>query len=141
MNALEYLNKKRGSKGQEIEFKNLEMSEYLMPFNSRLNIEDKRTIFEIRNNMIRIQCNFGNKEEKCICGKSENMDHIYSCNNLNQNKPEISYNKIYNGNLKSLIEVYERFKQNFEIRNQIKTRNNYPCDLRDPLNCDQYRFG
>ena len=41
MNALEYLNKKRGSKGQEIIFKNLEMSEYLMPFNSRLNIEDK----------------------------------------------------------------------------------------------------
>ena len=32
-------------------------------------------------------------------------------------------------------------KQNFKIRNQIKTQNNYPCDLRDPLNCDQYRFG
>ena len=93
------------------------MSEYLMPFSSKLNIEDKRTMFEIRNNMIRIPSNFGNKEEKCICGKSENMDHIYSCNKLNQNKAEISYNKIYNGNLKSQIEVFQRFKENLEIRN------------------------
>ena len=44
VNALEYLNKKRGSKGQEIIFKNLDMSEYLMPFNSTLNIEEKRTM-------------------------------------------------------------------------------------------------
>ena len=55
-NALEYLNRKRGSKGQDIEYKTLEMSEYLMAFNSTLNIEDKRKMFEIRNEMIKIPC-------------------------------------------------------------------------------------
>ena len=33
-NALEYLQNKRGSKGKEIEFTSLEMSEYLLPYNS-----------------------------------------------------------------------------------------------------------
>ena len=42
INALEYLKNKRGSKGQEIEFTILEMSEYLLPYNSKLNIEEKR---------------------------------------------------------------------------------------------------
>ena len=140
-NALEYLNRKRGSKGQDIKYKTLEMSEYLMPFNSTLNIEDKRKMFEIRNEMIKIPSNFGNKDEKCICGTVETMAHIYSCHILNQNKPEISYNQIHNGNLKSQVETFQRFKHNLEIRRKIKCRNNHPCDPCDPLNCDQYRFG
>ena len=69
------------------------------------------------------------------------MAHIYSCHILNQNKPEISYNQIHNGNLKSQVETFERFKHNLEIRRKIKCRKNHPCDPCDPLNCDQYRFG
>ena len=57
-NALEYLNRKRGSKGQDIKYETLEMSEYLMPFNSTLNIADKRKMIEIRNEMIKIPSNF-----------------------------------------------------------------------------------
>ena len=67
--ALVYLLTKRGSKGQEIEYTRLEMSEYLLPFNSKLNIEEKRRLFEIRNRMSKIPINFGNKEAKCICGE------------------------------------------------------------------------
>ena len=40
--AFEYLKSKRGSKGIEIKYNALEMSEYLSPFNSTLNIEEKR---------------------------------------------------------------------------------------------------
>ena len=69
--ALEYLHSKRGSKGQEIEYTSLEMAEYLIPYNSKLNIEEKRKMFEIRNRMTKISNNFGNKEEKCVCGQVE----------------------------------------------------------------------
>ena len=40
--SLKYLQTKRGSEGQEILFTTLEMSEFLLPFNSSLNIEEKR---------------------------------------------------------------------------------------------------
>ena len=48
------------------------MSEYLMPFNSELNIEEKRKLFEFRNRMTKIP-----KDEKCQCGVTETMDHTY----------------------------------------------------------------
>ena len=140
-NALEYLNKKRGSKGKEIEYTTIEMAEYLMPNNWKLDNEEKRKMFETRNRMTRIQYNFGNKEDKCICGAIEDMAHIYFCKSLNQNEPEIIYEKIYNGNLKSQVEVYKRFKKNLETRETMKERKDFPCDPRDPLNCNQFKFG
>ena len=48
----------------EIRYKTLEISEYLLPFNNRLNIEEKRKLFETRNRMTRIPYNFGKKDEK-----------------------------------------------------------------------------
>ena len=135
LKALEYLRSKRGSKGQEIEFTTLEMSEYLLPFNSALNIEEKRRMFGIRNRMTDIPYNFGKKEEKCTCGEIETMQHIYYCNIINQSKTEISYNLLYNGNLKSQIQIFRRFENNMELRQEIKKRNDLPCDLRDPLYC------
>ena len=56
-NALEYLLNKRQSKGKEISYRNLEMQDYLMPFNDKINIEEKRSLFAIRNRMVYI----GNK--------------------------------------------------------------------------------
>ena len=61
--ALEYLQTKRGSKGEEIEYKNLEMSEFLLPFNSNLNIEEKQKLFEIR---IKSACFMGKSSHKDI---------------------------------------------------------------------------
>ena len=86
------------------------MSEYLLPFNSKMNIEEKRRLFEIRNRMTKIPINFGNKEAKCICGEEENMLHIYSCKLINEIIPSINYNKIYNGNLNTQIEVFRRME-------------------------------
>ena len=105
-NALEYLQNKRRSKGKEIEFTLLAMSEYLLPYNSIMSIEEKREMFAIRNRMTNIPINFGKKEEKCICETSETMSHIYSCESINQTKMKTNYDHIYNGNLRKMIEIF-----------------------------------
>ena len=139
--AFEYLQLKRGTKGHEIQYKTLEMSEFLLPSNSKLNIDEKRKLFEIRNRMTRIPNNFGNKEEKCVCGKLENMSHIYTCELLNEKKTMISYDEIYNGCLNNQIEIFRRIENNLDERRKMKIENNFPCDPSDPLDFDQSRFG
>ena len=66
-NSLEYLLSKRGSKGKEIFYQKLEMAEYLMPHNDKLSIQEKQSLFAVRNRMINIGNNFGKMEicEKC----------------------------------------------------------------------------
>ena len=58
--AFTYLMSRRGEKGKEIQYKEIEMAEYLLPNNS-LNIENKRTIFSIRNRMVQISANLLSK--------------------------------------------------------------------------------
>ena len=134
-NALEYLQNKRGSKGKEIEFTSLEMSEYLLPYNSIMSIEEKREIFALRNRMTNIPINFGSKEEKCICGSLETMSHIYSCESINQTKIKTNYEHIYNGNLRKFLEIFRRMKTNLKTRQEIKSRIVFPCDPSDPPYC------
>ena len=140
LNALEYLTSKQGSKGLEIKYTAIEMADYLQPFNSILNIEEKRRLFALRNRMTKIPSNYGKKEEKCICGREENLTHIYSCRKLNKIEPKITYNQIYNGNLNTKLEIFRRIEINLEIRNQIK-EDIIPCDLRDPLNFNPIQGG
>ena len=140
-NALEYLQNKRGSKGKEIEFTSLEMSEYLLPYNSIMSIEEKREMFALRNRMTNIPINFGNKEEKCICGSLETMSHIYSCESINQTKIKTNYEHIYNGNLRKIIEIFRRMKTNLKTRQEIKSRTVFPCDPSDPPYCISMDLG
>ena len=129
--ALKYLLDKKGSKGSEINYTSLEMSEYLLPFNNKLTISEKCEIFAVRNRMINIPSNFSsNCEAKCECGAIENMKHIYECKLLNMNKKiTIPYENIYNGNLKQQIEVYRRFKENLVKRDNYKDEIiSNPCD-------------
>jgi hypothetical protein len=65
--------------GGEIKYQQLEMTEYLSPLGMNLSIDAKRTIFAIRNKMIRIPANFSSEKVKykCISGELENMQHIY----------------------------------------------------------------
>ena len=75
-----YLNRKHGSKGQEITYLELKMAEYLMPNVQNMTIEQKRNIFEIRNRMVTIPANFSNKKKNkkhfCPCEQNEDMKHI-----------------------------------------------------------------
>ena len=88
--------------------------------------------------MTNIPSNFGNKKEKCRCGEIETMQHIYSCQLFNEKQIEISYDKLYNGNLKSQIYIFRRMNENLERRNKM---NNFPCDPSDPSNCTKFEFG
>ena len=128
LNALEYLTSKQGSKGLEIKYTAIEMADYLQPFNSKLNIEEKRRLFALRNRMTKIPSNYGKKEEKCICGSEENLPHIYSCTKLNKIEPKIPYYQIYNGNLSTKLEIFRRIEINLEMRN-LMLEDKIPCDF------------
>merc|ERR1711954_308067 len=128
--ALQYLLNKRGSKGIQIQYSSLKMAEYLLPNTEKLSISAQRYIFAIRNRMVQIENNFPNKMSKklCFCGYEENQEHIYSCKFLNEKKEIIEYNRIFEENLNAQKKVYERFKENFEIRNQKLENDNHPAD-------------
>ena len=57
--ALNYLLKKQGLKGKEIVYKRLEMANYLMPQNEKIDIEEKQQLFSVRNRMVEVGNNFG----------------------------------------------------------------------------------
>jgi hypothetical protein len=58
LRAFQYLINKQGVKGQEIEYLNIEMSEYLQPYNEELSIDERRKLFSFRNKMTDIPSNF-----------------------------------------------------------------------------------
>ena len=120
INALNYLKEKHSKKEGQIQYKTLEIVEYLKPTNELTN-KEKRKICAIRNDMIDIPNNYG-KETKCLCGIKENTMHIYICeiwNNIGkQQNKKISYNSIYNGNIQKQIEILKTFEHNLEKRNE-----------------------
>ena len=130
--ALEYLKLKQGSKGIEIRYSCIKMADYLLPNEDNISISDQRYIFSIRNRMVPIPYNFPVKQSEisCLCGQTENMKHIYSCNYLNVENEEITYEKIFEDNVKHQKKVYERFKQSFETRemkrNEIESNHGIP---------------
>ena len=64
--AFEYLTNKQGTKGKDIIYSTIEMSEYLLPINRKLTLEQKRRQFAIRNKMIDIPAHFPKSKEKSI---------------------------------------------------------------------------
>ena len=132
LKAKEYLYERRGSKGSEILYEYLEMSNYLAPNDSGLSIDDKKLMWSIRNRMVNIPSNFPGKininmKNECItgCKKFENMEHIYNCLILNKKSQHImedrkySYQDIFQNNLTNQIEVFRVVKENIEQRNVL----------------------
>ena len=142
-NALEYLLNKRESKGKEMSYKTLEMADYLLPYNDKISIEEKRSLFAIRNRMVNIGSNFGKIENCEKCKMIENMEHIYDCIYLNKQQNEISFEKIYSGNINQQNQILRKFEKNMNERRKIKTNLiNNPCD--PSLSCDpltMFSFG
>ena len=131
--AFEYLQSKRGTKGNKIKYSKLEMSSYLLPNDYNLTIEDKRQMFSIKNNMINIFSNFPSKKLPKYCRAGceiiESNEHIYTCEKLNITHTNIEYDQIYNGELNKQIQVYLIMKENMKRRENIVV----PSDLCDPL--------
>ena len=121
--ALEYLQQKRGSKGIEIKYSCIKMAEYLLPQNEGLSISDQRYIFSIRKRMIPISEN--QTVTICCCGDNETMTHIYSCKYLSMENVKVAYETIFEENVKNQQQVYQRFKQNFDIREEMKNEKSF----------------
>ena len=66
--------------------------------------------------MIQIDFNFknGKSEKLCICGETEDMRHIYTCNHLNLETTKIPFEKIFEDDVRKLKIIQERFKNNYE---------------------------
>ena len=134
--SFNYLMKKRGSKGIEINYPGLEMAAYLQP-NNVFTIDDQQKIFEIRNKLSDIPSNFCKKENnksKCVCSEIETMEHIYSCYILNKETPDIEYEKVYSDKLYEQKVILERFEANFNKRKEYLNKEDSPhVILDDPL--------
>ena len=100
------------------------MADYLLPNSSGLTIGEKQEIFAIRNRMTNIPENFKSKMEvnKCVCGQTEQMAHIYECINLNNKKVTMKYENIYTDNVENLKIVFKRFRKNMEEREKNQTK-------------------
>ena len=136
--ALKYLTEKQGTKGKDIIYSSIEMSEYLLPTNKNLTLEQKRRQFSIRNKMIDIPANFPKSKEKtvCFCGNIEDMNHIYECELFSSEKQNISYEKIYNGDIHEQTEVFRRMENCLDKRKSITDlENELPCDP-NVIHCD-----
>ena len=57
------------------------MTEYLMPNEEYISIEDRRKTFQIRNRMLPIGANFPSdkSDKRCWCGEVEDSQYIYIC--------------------------------------------------------------
>ena len=144
-NALNYLTKKKGSKGKEINYTTIEMAEYLQPY-SKISVIKKRKLFEIRNKMTNIPNNYQRREQKikCCCGEYEEMEHIYNCKILNKNdRKEIEYEEIYKNNIQKQLEILRIMEDNLEKRKYMNDKiEMFPCDLlQDPLNFKRFSNG
>ena len=89
--------------------------------------------------MIDIGNDFGRNEICIMCGKNEDMSHIYQYEYLNEQELKIEYKKMFNGNLIEQTKVF----RNMERRNKEKSiERNPPCDpFCDPLNCGKFSIG
>ena len=119
--AFKYLINKRGSKGKEINYSGLKMSEYLLP-SDKLNIEEQRKLFSLRNNMNNIPANYCASNEntaKCICEKSENNEHLYICEYLNDKEPTEKYQTIFGENLIEMKYVLTKFEENLKKKEEF----------------------
>ena len=94
--AFNYLKRKQGSKGKEIQFSELEISDYLSPWSGLL-LDDQRKIFSLRNKMVKIVNNFSSVKQACLCGELENLEHLYICEqfSINKNEEVTPYAEIY----------------------------------------------
>ena len=80
-------------------------------------------MFEVRNKMVDIPSNFPSKYTNIECefGEAENMEHMYNCEKLGK-RPDMSYEKIYNGNIQEQIRVFETFTEKISERESQKSK-------------------
>ena len=84
--------------------------------------------------MIILSDNFKNTEI-CQCGQIENMEHVYICQNFNNEESYIEYEKIYEGNVKNMKSIVKRFEE------AMKKRELHVIQTCDPPGFEVYKPG
>ena len=120
--SLKYLLGIRKIKGSQIEYKSMQMSDYLLPNLYIQSNEDKKLLYALRNQMFQLnEDSFQNKNKLCLCGKEEeNITNLYNCQLLNTNKIKYPYEKIYNGTCFEQSEIIKRIKLSLSNREKLR---------------------
>ena len=111
---------KRGTKGREITYNNIQMSQYHLS-NNKLEIQDQKKMFELRNRMKNIPDNYPSKHKEksnCICGEKETTEHIYNCMKLDNTEIKVKYENIFEGNVRNMKIILNRFERNMNKRKE-----------------------
>lgn len=121
--ALSYLSLRRKQKGSKVINNSLQMSQYLLPNQFVDNIEDKRMLFSIINDMY--LCTKNNFVKKiCFCNvQEETLQHLYECKIYNDKQHDFKYDRIYNGSVKEQKEILEKMQIIFDKRSKMEITN------------------
>ena len=104
----------------------IQMQKYLKPYRCNMNIEDGQLIFKLRCKITNAKMNLKgmyDNLECTACGlEEETQEHIINCTKLNENKLEknVNYEKIFNGTVHEKIKVAKRFRENFDLLENMK---------------------
>ena len=124
--ALKYLKSQIKSKGKEIEYKEIEMQEYLKP-ESKLSIKEKQDIFKMRTRMIDIKENMKGNHFNFDCDacklkgirRKETQRHVYKCIQLNKRKRTIKYKEIFGSKTAKMKHIIKRMNTNLTKRKHL----------------------
>ena len=99
------------------------MAQYLLPNEYKFTFEDKILMFSVRNRMSKNFNNFPsqklNKYCQMGCQVIESDQHNYTCEKINDSKPDVKFTQIFNGHISNQKKVLERIKFNMERREQL----------------------
>ena len=86
---------------------------------------NRRTIFEVRTNMIKIGANFGEKVKRCeLSGKEETIEHIFKCcwsqDHIQPKMYQDIMVKIKEKKKEEIREIAEALRKTLKEREQLK---------------------
>ena len=129
--AFDYLMSSRKIKGSKINYSKLQTSEYILLNKTITDIEDKKIIFSIRNELL-----FPSFGEKKICKCETKLDtiHLYKCELLNPNKniTDIEDKKIIFSIRNELLFPSFEEKKICKCETKLDTIHLYKCELLNP---------
>ena len=115
------------SKVKNLLHENIQMQKYLKPNTCKMNKEDGQLIFKLRCKVTNLKMNFKGMYDDFECSacgiEEETQEHVVmNCKMLNENKlrKNVEYEKIFNGTLYEKLEVAKKFKENFDILENMK---------------------
>ena len=117
--------KESHSKMINLEYKSLNMQNYLKSSNENLTQRDAQDIFLLRTRMFDVKSNYKNKYEVLLCEaceeNEETQEHFYKCEAL-ESKWKVEFKEIWKNKVENQIQIMKICRENQLKRNQRKER-------------------